>query len=70
MSIRSSGQNVFSFSHIEGITLGAGEEVDAGGASGMSVDRIGEIGDQASEGQAVGVYGAGFTVGAPGKEMS
>ena len=29
----------------------------------MDVDRIGEIGDRASEGQAVGVYGTGFTVG-------
>ena len=47
----------FSVAHIEGITLGAGEEVDevAGGASGMGVDRIGEVGDQASEGQAAGV---------------
>ena len=37
MPIRFSGQTVFSLSHIEGITLGAGEEVDefAGGASGM-----------------------------------
>ena len=53
----------FSFSHIEGNTLGAGEELDevAGGSSGMGVDRIGEVGDRASEGQAVGVYGAGFT---------
>ena len=30
---------LFLVSHIEGITLGAGEEV-AGGASGMGVDRI------------------------------
>ena len=29
----------------------------------MGVDGIGEIGDRASEGQAAGVYGAGFTVG-------
>ena len=35
----------------------------AGSASGMGVDRIGEIGDRASEGQCAGVYGAGFTVG-------
>ena len=49
-------------SHIEGITLGAGEEVDkvAGGASGMGVDGIGEFGDRASEGQAAGVYGTSF----------
>ena len=35
--------------HIEGITLGAGEEVDdvAGGAGGMGVDGIGEVGDWA-----------------------
>ena len=46
--------------HIEGITLGAGEEVDevAGRASGMDVDRIGEVGDQAA-----GVYVVGFTAG-------
>ena len=52
-------------SHIEGITLGAYEEVDevAGGASGMDAGRIGEIDDWASEGQAAGVYGAGFTAG-------
>ena len=63
MPIHSSGQTVFGFSHIEGITLGAFEEVDevAGGASGMGVDRIGEVCDRTS-GQAAGVYGAGFTV--------
>ena len=50
--------------HIEGITLSAGEEVDvAGGAGGMDVDGIVEVGDRASEGQAAGVYGAGFTAG-------
>ena len=51
MAIHASGQTIFSLAHIEGITLGAGEEVDevAGGASGMGVDRIGEVGDQASE---------------------
>jgi len=40
MAIHSSGLTVFSLTHIEGITLGAGEEVDevAGGASGMGVD--------------------------------
>ena len=54
MAIRSSGQTIFSFAHIEGIMLGAGEKVDevAGGASGMGVDGIGEVGDWASEGQA------------------
>ena len=61
MPIHSSGQTVFRLPHIEGVTLGAGEEVDeaAGGASGMSVDRMGEI----SEGRAAVVYGAGFTAG-------
>ena len=29
----------------------------------MDVDRIGEVGDWASEEQAAGVYGAGFTAG-------
>jgi hypothetical protein len=59
VAIHSGGQTVFGLSHIKGITLGAGEEVDkvAGGASGMGV------GDRASEGQAAGVYGSGFTVG-------
>ena len=37
MAIHSSGQTVFSLSHIEGITMDASEEVDevAGGASGI-----------------------------------
>ena len=41
VAIHSSGQSVFSFSHIEGITLGADKEVDevAAGASGMGADR-------------------------------
>ena len=61
VAIYSSGQTIFSFTHIEDITLGTGEEVDevAGGASAMDVDRIGED----SEGQAAGVYGTDFTVG-------
>ena len=65
MAIHSSGQTTFSLAHIEGIILGAGEEVDevAGGASGMGVDGIGEVGDRASERQAAWVYGAGFTAG-------
>jgi hypothetical protein len=29
----------------------------------MGVDRIGEVGERASEGQATGLYGAGFTTG-------
>ena len=37
MAIHSSGQTIFSHAHIEGITMGAGEEVDevAGGGGGM-----------------------------------
>ena len=62
MAIHSSGHASFSLAHIEKITLGAGEEVDAvaGGAGSMGVDRIGEIGDWASEGQAAGVYFSTF----------
>ena len=29
----------------------------------MDVEGIGEVGDRASEGQAAGLYGAGFTAG-------
>jgi hypothetical protein len=36
----------------------------------MGADRIGEIGDRITEGQAAGVYGAGFTAGPSGKERS
>ena len=65
MAIHSNGQTISSLVHIEGITLGANEEIDevAEGASGMSVDGIGEVGDWASEGQVTGVYGTDFTVG-------
>ena len=44
MAIHSSGQTIFTLAHVEGITLGAGEEVDevAGGAGGMGMDGIGE----------------------------
>ena len=50
-------ENVSGFSHIEGVTQGAGEEVDdvAGGAIGMDVDKRGEV-----VGRTAGVYGAGF----------
>ena len=58
MAIHSRGQTVFSLSNIEGITLGASEEIDknAGGARGIGVNRIGEVGDRASEGHVAGVY--------------
>ena len=64
VAAHSNGQTIFSFTHIGGITLCAGEEVDeiAGGA-GMGVNRIGEVGDRVNEGQAAMVYGTGFTVG-------
>ena len=47
MAIHSSGQIIFSLTRIEGITMAVGEEVDevAGGARGMGVDRIVEVGD-------------------------
>ena len=63
MSIHSSGQTVFRLPHIGGITLGAGEEEDevAERVCGMGADRIGGIGDRASERQAAGCMGAGFT---------
>ena len=62
MAIHSNGQIISSLAHIG---AGAGEEVDevAGGAGDMGVDGIVEVGDRASEGQAAGVYGAGFTAG-------
>ena len=52
VAIHSSGQNISSLAHIEGITLSAGKEVDevAGRVGGMGVDGIGEVGDRASEG--------------------
>ena len=43
VALHSSGQTIFSLAHIEGITLGAGEEVDevAGGAGeGLVKDRL------------------------------
>ena len=45
MAINSRGQTIFSFTHIEGITLGTGEEVHevAGGASGMDRRKIGKV---------------------------
>ena len=51
-SIHSSGQTICNFSHMEGITLAAGEEINkvAKRASGMGMDGIGEVGDTTSEG--------------------
>ena len=45
VTIHSSGQTVFDFSHIEVVTLGAGEEVDvvAAGASSIGVNRLVEV---------------------------
>ena len=59
MAIHSSGQAIFSLAHIEGITLGAGKEVDevAGGASGMGVDGIGEVGDRLVKNRLLGCMG-------------
>ena len=45
-SINFSEQTIFSFTHIEGITLGACEEV-SGGSSNIGVDRISEDCDRA-----------------------
>ena len=43
VATHSNGQTIFSFTHIEGITVDAGEEVEqvAGGATVMGVDRKG-----------------------------
>ena len=50
VTIHSSGQTTDSFFYIEGIILGAGEEVYevAGRLNGMGLDMIGEVGDKAS----------------------
>ena len=63
MAIHFNRQTIFYFTHIEGITLDASEKIGkaAGGASGRCVNRIGEVGDRTSGGQADGVYRAGFT---------
>ena len=57
MDIHSTGHSIFSFTHMEGVTLGTGEDVYelAGGTS-----DVGEVGDRASEGQTAGVYGTGL----------
>ena len=61
MIIHSSGQTIYSFTYLEGVD--AGEEVDevTGGASGMVVYRIGEVGGRANKGEVAGVYGIDFT---------
>ena len=52
MTIHSSGQTIFDFILVEGITLSACEEVDefARGASGMCMERIDQISDRSCEG--------------------
>ena len=62
MAIHSSGHTIYSLAHIEGIKLGADEV--AGGARGMDMDKIGEVGDRANEGQVAGMYETGFTADA------
>ena len=59
VATHSSGQTIFHFTHKEGITLGAGEKVDdiTGGTSDTGMDRIDEVGDKTSKGQAIGIYG-------------
>ena len=59
MAIHSSGQTISSLAHIVGITLSAGEELDevAGGAGGMGVDGIGEVGDRARKDRLLGCMG-------------
>jgi hypothetical protein len=59
----SRGQTISSFTHIEGMTMGAGGEVDEVARVESSMDRIGDFSDRACEGQADGVYGKGFTSG-------
>ena len=65
LDIHSSGQTIFGFSYMKGITLDADEEVAevGGGASGIGVDRVEEFGSRASEGQILGVYGTGSRAG-------
>ena len=57
MTIHFSEQTILSFTHVESITLGAGEEVDevAGGSNSIDVVREGYVGDRASEVQAAEV---------------
>ena len=65
MAIHSSGQTVFSLTHIEGITVDADEVVDEVGWSskwhGCGWDRW--VGDRASEGEVAGKHEAYFTAG-------
>ena len=56
MIFHSSEQSISSLSHIEGTTLGAGQEIYevAGKASDIGLDGISEVGDRASEEQLLG----------------
>ena len=56
VTIQPNGQTAFGSSYIEGITLGTGEKVDevAGGASGMGMYRIGEVGERLEQKRLLG----------------
>ena len=51
MAIHSSGQIIFSLTHIEGTTVGAGKEVDevAGRANDIGLDGIDQISKRANQ---------------------
>jgi hypothetical protein len=59
MAIHSNGQTILGSTHIEGNTLGTCGEVDevAGGASGMDLDRIVELGDRDMKERLLGCTG-------------
>jgi hypothetical protein len=63
-TINSSWQINSRFTHIEGNTFCAGEEIYeiAGRACGIGLVGIGETGGKVSEGQTAGVYEVGLTV--------
>ena len=63
------GKTNHSFSHIEGISLDAGEEIYefAGRAGDMGLGEICELGDRTDERHSVGVYGAGYVAGPLGR---
>ena len=62
LSVHSSGYTISTFSYLESITQSAGGEIYEVVGSSMSMGARCEIGNKASEGQAPGVYGAGFAV--------